>query len=423
MKRKNLISPLVLILISGFWLGACRKIPDEESLKTRASEIHERALTVDTHCDTPFQLLRPDWDINIRHEPGQRESGQVDLPRMKEGGLDAAFFAVYYGQEERTPEGYARAKEQALLYLDALHKMGEDYSDLVELAVSPEDAYRLEKEGKRAVFIGMENGYQVGKDLSLLGLYHKKGVRYVTLCHSQDNDICDSSTDRLNPEDNGLSDFGKEVVAECNRLGVMVDVSHISDRSFFDVLKVSAAPVIASHSCARALCDSPRNLTDEMLRALASNGGVIQVCFVSSFVKKPEPNPERDKALATIQEKYQTWKGIRDEAFRAKMRREYRDVFQKYPTEMATVAELVDHIDHAVRVAGIDHVGFGTDFDGGGGVDDCNDVSQLLRITEELVRRGYSEQEIQKIWGGNIMRVFKEVIDVSAKRQADYQPE
>jgi membrane dipeptidase len=337
--------------------------------------------------------------------------------------LDAAFFAVYYGQEERTPEGYARAKEQALLYLEALHKMDEDYSELVELAVSPEDAYRLEKEGKRAVFIGMENGYQIGKDLSLLGLYHEKGVRYVTLCHSRDNDICDSSTDRLNPEDNGLSDFGKEVVTECNRLGVMVDVSHISDRSFFDVLNVSAAPVIASHSCARALCDSPRNLTDEMLRALASNGGVIQVCFVSSFVKKPEPNPERDKALAAIRERYQAWKGVRDEAFRAKMRKEYRDVFEIYPTEMATVAELVDHIDHAVRVAGINHVGIGTDFDGGGSVDGCSDVSQLPRITEELVRRGYSEEEIHKIWGGNIMRVFKEVINISAKRQADYQPE
>jgi len=419
MKRKNLVFLLVLIFISGFWLRACKKKLDEESIKARAREIHERVLTVDTHCDTPFQLLRPDWDIGLRHEPGERESGQIDLPRMKEGGLDAAFFAVYYGQEERTPEGYARAKKQALLYLDALRKMGEDYSELVELATSPEDAYRLEEEGKRAVFIGMENGYQIGKDLSLLELYHKKGVRYVTLCHSQDNDICDSSTDRLNPEDNGLSDFGKEVVAECNRWGIMVDVSHISDRSFFDVLKVSKAPIIASHSCARALCDSPRNLTDEMLRALASNGSVIQVCFVSSFIKKPKPNPERDKALADLQEKIQAWTGKRDEAFRGKMRQGYRDIFQKYPTEMATVAELVNHIDHAVKIVGIDHVGIGTDFDGGGGVDGCSDVSQLPRITEELVRRGYSEEEIQKIWGGNIMRVFEEVIDVSKRLQAD----
>ncbi len=413
----------MVILVLAFWLSACRQMPDEESLKARARDIHERVLTVDTHCDTPLQLLRPDWDINVRHESGKRESGQVDLPRMEEGGLDAAFFAVYYGQEERTPEGYARAKGNALLCLEALHKMAEDYPDQVELAVSPEDAYRLEKIGKRAVFIGMENGYQIGKDLTLLELYHEKGVRYLTLCHMQDNDICDSSTDRLNPEDNGLSDFGKDVVGECNRLGIMVDVSHISDRSFFDVLRISEAPVIASHSCARALCDSPRNLTDEMLKALASKDGVIQVCFVSSFVKKPEPNPERDKALAAIQEKHQAWKGTRDEAFRAKMRKEYRDVFQKYPTEMATVAELVDHIDHAVRVAGIDHVGIGTDFDGGGGVDGCNDVSQLPCITEELVRRGYSEEEIQKIWGGNIIRVFKEVLDVSAKRQADYKPE
>jgi len=401
------------------YLKTCQKKLDEESIKSKAREIHERILTVDTHCDTPSRLLRQNWDIGIRHEPGKRGSGQVDLPRMKEGGLDASFFAVFYGQEERTPEGYARAKERALLSLEAIHKMGEDYSDLVELAISPDDAYRLEKEGKRAVFIGMENGYQIGKDLSLLELYHKRGVRYITLCHTQDNDICDSSTDRLNPEDNGLSDFGKEVVAECNRLGIMVDVSHVSDKSFFDVLKVSKAPVIASHSSVRALCDSPRNLTDEMLRALASNGGVIQICFVSSFIKTPKPNPERDKAIAELQEKYRSWKGKRGEAFREKMWEEYRAIFQKYPVEMATIEELVNHIDHAVKVVGIEHVGIGTDFDGGGGVENCNDVSQLPSITEELVRRGYSEKKIQKIWGGNIMSVFREIIDISKKLQTE----
>lgn len=419
MKRKNLVFLVGLIFLSSFWLSFCTTELDEESIKSKASEIHERILTVDTHCDTPLRLLRQKWDISIRHEPGKRGSGQVDLPRMKEGSLDASFFAVFYGQEERTPEGYARAKKHALLCLEAIHKMGADYSDLVELAVSPDDAYRLEKEGKRAVFIGMENGYQIGKDLSLLEFYHKKGVRYITLCHTQDNDICDSSTDRLNPEDNGLSDFGKEVVVKCNRLGIMVDVSHISDKSFFDVLKVTKAPVIASHSSIRALCDSPRNLTDEMLRALASNKGVIQICFVSSFIKEPKPNPERDKAIAELQEKYRSWKGKKDEAFRERMWEEYREIFQKYPVEMATIEELVNHIDHAVKIVGIDHVGIGTDFDGGGGVDGCNDVSQLPRITEELVRRGYSERKIQKIWGGNIMRVFRDVIDISEKLRAE----
>lgn len=423
MKRKNLIIPFVLIFISVFWLGFRQTKLDEESIKAKAREIHERILTVDTHCDTPLLLLKENWDIGIRHESGKRGSGQIDLPRMKEGGLDASFFAVFYGQQERTAEGYARAKEHALLSLDAIHKMCEDYSDQVELALSPGDAFRLEKEEKRAVFIGMENGFQIGKDLSLLELYHKKGVRYITLCHSEDNDICDSSTDRQNPEDNGLSDFGKEVVAECNRWGIMVDVSHISDKSFFGVLKVSKAPVIASHSSVRAVCNSPRNLTDEMLKSLASKGGVIQICFVSSFVKKPKPNPERDKAIEELREKYRARKGERDESLREKIWEEYRAIIQKFPMEMATIEELVNHIDHAVKIAGIEHVGIGTDFDGGGGVDGCNDVSQLPSITEELVRRGYSEKEIQKIWGENIMRVFKEVIDVSEKLQSDTKGE
>jgi membrane dipeptidase len=297
--------------------------------------------------------------------------------------------------------------------LDAIHKMGEDYPQLVELATSPEDAYRLEKEGKRAAFIGMENGYPIGKDLSLVEEYYDRGIRYITLCHSSDNDICDSSTDRPNPEDNGLSDFGKEVVAECNRLGIMVDVSHVSDKSFFDVLEVTKAPMIASHSCVRTLCDHPRNLSDEMLKALAANNGVIQICFVSSFVKKAKPNPEREKALAKLREKYGSWSEVRDESVREKMEDEYMDIYEKYPSEKATVQELVDHIDYVVNLIGVDHVGIGTDFDGGGSIEGCDDVSELPNITEELLRRGYSEKDIRKIWGANIMRVFRKVVERS----------
>jgi len=271
----------------------------------------------------------------------------------------------------------------------------------------------LEKEGKRAAFIGMENGYPIGKDLSLVKEYYDRGIRYITLCHSSDNDICDSSTDRRNPEDNGLSDFGKKVVAECNRLGIMVDVSHASDKSFFDVLEVTKTPVIASHSCVRSLCDHQRNLSDEMLKALALNNGVIQICFVSSFVKKAKPNPEREKALAELREKYGPRSEVKDENLRQKMRDEYMDIYEKYPSERATVEELVDHIDYVVSLIGADHVGIGTDFDGGGGVEGCNDVSELPNITEELLRRGYSEEDIQKIWGKNIMRVLKKVVEIS----------
>jgi membrane dipeptidase len=420
MKRTKFKLFLIVLSFSGFWLTSC--VPsqvtvapekDEEALKAEAREIHFRVLTVDTHSDTPSLMLRTEWDIGERHEPGQRGSGKIDLPRMAEGGLDAEFFAVYVGQGERTPEGYARARERAGQLLNAIHKMTEDYPQLVELATTPEDAYRLEKEGKRAAFIGLENGYPIGKDLPLVKECYDRGIRYITLCHSSDNDICDSSGDSRHPEDDGLSDFGRKVVAECNRLGIMADISHASDRSFFDVLEVTKAPVIASHSCVRALCDHSRNLSDEMLKALASNNGVIQICFVSSFIKKAKPNPERDKAIAELREKYGSWSEVKDENLRQKMRDEYRDIREKYPSESATVAELVDHIDYVVNLIGVDHVGIGTDFDGGGGVEGCNDVSELPNITEELLRRGYSEDDIRKIWGANVMRVFKKVVEIS----------
>ena len=399
----------LIFLAFGFFLFSCTSQMTEEEILAHAEEIHDNVLTVDTHADTPSRLLREGWDIGEWHDPEERSSGCIDLPRMKEGGLDAEFFAVYVGQGELNPEGYVRAKERADLMLVALYQMGKEYPGLVEIATSPEDAYRLEEDGKRAAFIGMENGYPIGKDLALVEYFYDRGVRYITLCHSGDNDICDSSFERRNPEDNGLTEFGEQVVAECNRLGIMVDVSHVSDKSFFDVLRVTEAPVIASHSSVRAICDHPRNLTDEMLEALAENGGVIQICFVSSFVKTPEPNPERDEALALLEEKYGSLREISDAETRKKWREEYMAIREKYPEEKATVEDVVDHIDYVTALIGVDYVGIGTDFDGGGGVDGCDDVSDMPRITEELVRRGYSDEDIRKIWGGNLMRVFREV--------------
>ena len=408
MRQKYFIKGLVVLTISMI-LIACNPQMDEENLLVRVKDIHEKALTVDTHADTPSRLLREGWSIGERHDPEERASGCIDLPRMKEGGLDAEFFAVYVGQGERSPEGYVRAKERADQLLEALYQMEKDHSDLVAIATTPDDAYQLEKQGKRAAFIGMENGYPVGKDLALVEYFFDRGVRYITLCHGGDNDICDSSFERQNPEDNGLTEFGKQVVAECNRLGIMVDISHASDKSFFDVLQVTKAPVIASHSSVRAICDHPRNLTDEMLKALAANGGVIQICFVSSFVKTPEPNPERDTAMAQLEEKYGSRGDISDEETRKKWREEFMTIREKFPEERAAIKDIVDHIDYVVKLIGVDYVGIGTDFDGGGGVDGCDDVSDMPNITEELVRRGYSEEDIRKIWGGNLMRVFSEV--------------
>jgi membrane dipeptidase len=408
MKQRYFTSGLFFLAI-GLLLISCTSQTDEADLLIRAKDIHERVLTVDTHADTPSRLLREGWIIGEWHNPEERSSGCIDLPRMKEGGLDAEFFAVFVGQGERTPEGYVRAKERADRLLEALYQMEKDHPDLVEIATTPDDAYRLEKLGKRAAFIGMENGYPIGKDLELVKYFYDRGVRYITLCHGGDNDICDSSFERRNPEDNGLTDFGKEVVSECNRLGIMVDVSHASDKSFFDILQTTKAPVIASHSSVRAICDHPRNLTDEMLKALAENGGVIQICFVSSFVKTPEPNPERDAATAQLEEKYGSRSDISDAETRKKWREEYMAIREKFPEERAAIKDIIDHIDHVVDLIGVDYVGMGTDFDGGGGVDGCDDVSDMPNITEELVRRGYSDEDIQKIWGGNLMRVFREV--------------
>jgi membrane dipeptidase len=415
---KNTAVAFVTIALSIAVLSSCRVKLYERDVEARAREIHRRVLTVDTHCDTAFNLLRKDWSIGDRHDPALRASGKIDLPRMAEGGLDAEFFAVFVGQGPRTPEGNAIAREEALVGLEVIHKMGRDYPGLVGLAFSPEDAYRLKKEGRRAAFIGMENGYPVGRDLALLKTYYDRGVRYLTLCHSQDNDICDSSTDRDDPRDGGLSDFGRQVVLECNRLGILVDVSHASDGSFADVVKAARAPVIASHSCCRALCDNPRNLSDDMLRALAANGGVIQICFLSNYVRKPRPNPERDEAMKELESKYGNFREMKDEAIRAKARQKYEAVMEKYPQDKADVKDLVDHIDHVARVVGVDYVGIGTDFDGGGGVIGCDDVSGMFHVTEELIRRGYSEKDIAKIWSGNFMRVFRTAIEVSGRLSA-----
>ncbi len=255
--------------------------------------------------------------------------------------------------------------------------------NVAEIATTPEDAYRLKKSGKIAAFIGMENGYPIGKDISLIKQYYDLGARYITLAHTKNNDICDSSTDPAGPENNGLSQFGIEVVKEMNRLGMMVDISHISDKSFYDVLKVTNAPVIASHSSCRALCGSPRNLTDDMLLALKENGGVIQICILGNYLKTPEPNPELESKLKELKDKYGDYNTLSDSVKKV-VRKAYRDI-QKTYEKPATVKDVVDHIDHVVQVIGIDYVGIGTDFDGGGGVDGCSTASEMKNITIELV--------------------------------------
>jgi membrane dipeptidase len=380
----------------------------KENPEAHAAKIHHSVLTIDTHSDTPLNLMQEGFDISKRND--QATTGtKVDFPRMKEGGLDAQFFAVFVSQGPRTPEGDAKAQKKALDILAAIKKNVAANTNVAEIALTPDDAYKLKKEGKRAIFIGLENGYALANDITMVKKYYDMGIRYITLCHTSNNDVCDSSTEKYKGEEHhGLSPFGKLVVAEMNRTGMMIDVSHISDAAFMDVIRLSKVPIIASHSCARAVCDNPRNLTDEDLRALARNGGVIQMCFLSDYVKKPDPNPKRDSALAVVRKKYNDFQDLSEEKSKEAWK-EYRETGRKFPNKLATVQDMVDHIDHIVKVIGIDYVGIGTDFDGGGDLSGCRDVSQMQNVTLELVKRGYSDEAIQKIWGGNFMRVFREV--------------
>ncbi|MEM1190922.1 MAG: dipeptidase [Pseudomonadota bacterium] len=389
----------------------------EEELVARALEIHDRVLTLDTHADTPLRMIEPGFDMAERHDP--RETGsKVDYPRMKEGGLDAIFFAAFVAQDIRDNDGNTRAKELGLQMIDAVVASTEANSDIVGLALDPEDAYELEKEGKRAIYLGIENGYPIGSDISNVELYYDKGVRYITLVHSSNNDLADSATDDDGAEHEGISSFGEEVVREMNRLGIMVDVSHGSDDVFYDAIAVSQAPIIASHSNARAVTDHQRNMTDEMLKLMAENGGVVQLTMLAGYLRDIPENPEREAALAELREGMKPVSEMTPEE-RSAMRAAFNEVNERFPSPSATVKHVVDHIDHIVEVAGIDHVGIGCDFDGGGGIEGVFDASEVMNITIELVRRGYSEEQIAKIWGGNLMRVFRDVQAVAEKIQAE----
>lgn len=370
----------------------------------KAAKIHAKALVIDTHADVPINMMKDGFDVSVEHDY-EKDGSQIDFPRMKKGGMDGMFFAVYLGQGKRTPAGNAEAKQKALAIFDKIHEAVKLHPDMAGIATTSKDAYRLKKEGKRAVFFGMENGWPVDNDIKNLKLYYDLGLRYITLSHSLNNDICDSSTDPDGPEFNGLSKFGEDVVREMNRLGIMVDISHVSDSTFYDVIRLTKAPVIASHSSCRALCDVPRNMTDDMIKTLAKNGGVIQINFVPGFVKKPSADQELSMKAIRLKMR-QT--DLSDDDKKA-LREEMKANAKKYEKDMPTVADAVNHIEHVIKLTSVDHVGIGMDLDGGGRVIGLDDVSQVRSITEELVRRGYSAKDIEKIWGGNVMRVLDQV--------------
>lgn len=386
---------------------ACNTESLSDMNENEIMEFHNSLITIDSHTDTPMRFIREDFDFGEYHDPYTTGS-KIDIPRMDEGMLDGVFLAVFLGQRDRTAEGNEIAKQKASQIFDSIYSVVDSYSDKLEIALKPKDVYKIAKKGKHAVYIGIENGYAIGNDVSLIDTFYNRGANYITLCHSINNDICDSSTDPEGLEHNGLSEFGVEVVKRMNELGVMIDLSHASDKSFYDVLEVSKKPVIASHSCARSLCDNPRNLDDDMLKALAENGGVIQMCILSAYVETPEPNPLRDSAKNAVRELHGNYYELSDSGKVAFIEDWYK-VDRDFPQKLSNVKKVVDHIDHIVKVAGIDHVGIGTDFDGGGGVEDCYDVSQLPNITRELIKRGYSEKDIRKIWGENLLGVMEKM--------------
>jgi membrane dipeptidase len=386
-----------------------------DDLEARARAIHSAVLTIDSHDDIPFDFATP------RVDPLNADR-QVNLEKMRAGGLDAGFFIVYVGQGPRTAAAYRAVVDSAQLKFDAIHRMAAMYPDLIAIAYTADDVERIHTSGKLVAAIGIENGYVIGRDLGLLRRYYEQGARYMTLAHNGHNDIADSAQPQqrlgdVPQEHGGLSPFGEQVVAEMNRLGMMVDISHISKNAALHAIRVSRAPVIASHSSARALADHVRNLDDETLLALRDNGGVVQIVAYDGFVKIQPP--ERARALADLRYNQGFPGGGRADSMVGMSAQETFNYTQgiqmldvRFPP--ASVSDFVDHIDHVVRLIGIDHVGISSDFDGGGGVHHWRDASETFNVTLELVRRGYSEEDIRKLWGENLLRVWREVERVAA---------
>jgi len=387
--------------------------PTEGELLARARDLQGRIITIDSHDDIPFDFGTDEVD------PCQRLERQVDIPKMREGGLDVAFFIVYVDQTERTPEAYERAREQALTKFQGIHRAAEELCpDQIGLAFNPEDVERIVGEGKLAAAIGIENGFAIGRDLSLLELYSALGANYMTLAHGGHNDIADSATPEQElgdtaSEHGGLSPFGEEVVAEMNRLGMMVDISHISKAAALHAIRISRAPVIASHSSIRMLADHPRNIDDETLHALADNGGVVQVVAFDGYLKV---QPEKVEALRVLRSEFGIEEGggrggAPPDSLRSAYEERLAEIDQRWPR--STVRDFVDHIEYAVDIVGIEHVGISSDFDGGGGIDGWDDASETANVTAELIRRGYSDDQIAQLWGGNLLRVWSEAEQIA----------
>jgi membrane dipeptidase len=365
--------------------------------------LHQRLLVLDSHLDTPLTLTRPGWNILERHDYRQ-DGSQVDLPRMREGGLDGGFFAVYTPQGPRTEEGRAYASAYGLATLTRIRDVIDRNPDSFALALTAADARRIAAQGKRVVFISMENADPLSSDPELLDTYYRQGLRMLGLVHFMNNDLADSAT--ALPEWKGLSPKGRDLVQRANRLGILLDVSHASDAVFDQMLALSSAPLIASHSSSRAVNPHPRNLDDARVRQLAAKGGVIQVNAYSDYLIPLTPNPDRNKAMAALGARFHNLAALSPEQVKA-LYQERDSLNQRFAQPKASLDVFMKHLLHLLEVAGPDHVGIGADWDGGGGVSGLEDVSQLPVITQRLLDAGYSEAQIANIWSGNLLRVLQ----------------
>jgi len=367
-KEKNYIIVIVLAIITVFIVYQDKIIGEKNTMET-----HNEIITLDTHCDIDVNNFtdKNNYTINT--------NSQVNLPKMIEGGLDVAWFIVFTGQDSLNKNGYKRAYKNAMDKFEAIHRLVEDYApDQIELALSEEDVHKINAKGKKIAMIGVENAYPLGEDLSNIEKFYNLGARYMSLAHNGHSQFSDSNTGEQDNiwMHNGLSDKGKEAILEMNRLGIMIDVSHPSKEAIREMIEISNAPVIASHSSARSLCNHSRNLDDEQLDWIKQNGGVVQTVAYAGY--------------------------LRDDI----------------STELVTVKDLVDHIDYMVKRIGINHVGISSDFDGGGGIKGWSDASETFNVTKELLERGYTKEEISKIWSGNLLRVLTEVEKIAKNIQA-----
>jgi len=380
-----------------------------DSISERARKLHFSSIVVDTHDDTTQRFLDGKFDLGARSS-----AGSIDIPRMKEGGLGAIFFSIWIPSKITGPE----AVNRALVQIDAVREQVRKHSNDIVLATTAWEIREARKQGKIAALMGVEGGHMINSDLGVMRSYAALGVRYMTLTHTGNTEWADASTDKA--AHNGLTEFGKDVVREMNRLGVMVDISHVSDKTFYDALETSKAPLIASHSSCRAICDAARNMTDQMMKDLAAKGGVVQINYHVGFLSQEfrdaeKANPELNKVIsAEVMKRC----GENEGCQLIEGDRITREYVEQGKLPRVDFARIIEHIDHAVKVAGIDHVGLGSDFDGANMPYGMEDATKLPKITEALLQKGYSEGDVKKILGENTLRVMTEVERVSRELNA-----